>query len=180
MKPVLIGYFPKRRILQPLGLEVPHVAEICSVSNCISEGPDGWMEHWIHNELGAFDSPEAARSVVPAQEQADFTVHAWHLYPARFVKGEKQLLPVTVSPVSAMPRHFERLGIDLVQKNEGASYFGCSPLSCNYLAREIVVNQFCLIDDEERALRMAHDFSLTEPEPGPYYAIEVWREAAKR
>lgn len=51
--------------------------------------------------------------------------------------------------------------------------FGCSPLSCNGMAEEISVNEFCLIDDLETALAAARRFGVEQPEPGPYVIVEV-------
>src|SRR5579872_1888878 len=62
MTPVLIGYFPKRTLKRPAWLPCPQDDEICSVSGCISEEPDGWIEHWRHNECWCFDSQELAWS----------------------------------------------------------------------------------------------------------------------
>jgi hypothetical protein len=51
--------------------------------------------------------------------------------------------------------------------------FGCSPLSCNGMAENISVNEFCLIDDMETALTAARRFGVEQPEPGPYVIVEV-------
>lgn len=61
---VLIGYFPRKVSLQTALLQNPAVEEICSVSECISPGPDDWINHWRHNPLGFFDTPDLAWSSV--------------------------------------------------------------------------------------------------------------------
>jgi hypothetical protein len=38
------------------------------------------------------------------------------------------------------------------------------------------VNRFCLVDTERDAVEMARAFSVSQPEPGPYCVVEVWRE----
>jgi hypothetical protein len=45
------------------------------------------------------------------------------------------------------------------------------------MAAEVPVNQYCLIDTLEEAIAAAVRFSKEEPEPGPYYVVEVLREA---
>jgi hypothetical protein len=54
----------------------------------------------------------------------------------------------------------------------GARY---SPLSCNGLAGNYLVNQFCLFEDVEAAYRAGHDFGVEQPEPGSYLLVEVLR-----
>jgi len=51
--------------------------------------------------------------------------------------------------------------------------FGCSPLTCNSMAENIPVNEFCLLDVLESALATAQRFEIEKPEPGPYFVIEV-------
>jgi len=73
-----------------------------------------------------------------------------------------------------LPASFGRLGFDVVSRHSDAT-FECSPLSCNYMAREIPVNRYCLIETEAEAFQVARDFSRSEPEPGSYCLVEVWR-----
>ncbi len=51
MEPTLIGYFPKHIATCPGWLEAEGVKEVCSVSECVSPGPEGWIGHWVHNEM---------------------------------------------------------------------------------------------------------------------------------
>jgi len=37
-------------------------------------------------------------------------------------------------------------------------------------------NKHCLLDTLDEALRVARHFSIEEPEPGPYYVVEVLEE----
>lgn len=59
----LAGYFPKHVVAVPEWLEAPGVADVCSVSCCVSQGPDDWVGRWLHNPLGLFDSLEVALEV---------------------------------------------------------------------------------------------------------------------
>lgn len=59
-------------------------------------------------------------------------------------------------------------------------FFECSPLSCNNMAKEFAVNRHCLVDDLDQAGSVAERFAVEEPEPGPYYVIEVWREGSEK
>jgi hypothetical protein len=169
-----IGYFPKQTVARPDWLEVPHVEQICSVSDHISSAPDGWMDHWLHNAFWAYDSPEMAWSVVPEGIRTQFDLYAWRIFPVRFARGEDQPLDMPDMAVAPLSSSFVRLGIDAVSRHLDAP-FECSPLSCNYMAREIAVNPYCLIERESEAFQVARDFSRTEPEPGPYFLLEIWR-----
>ena len=174
MNTILIGYFPKKTAKRPEWLEVPHVEEVCSVSDCISSGPDGWIDHWTHNAFWAYDSPDAAWSVVPAN-QADFDLYAWRIFPVRFTDEHDEPLELPHLDVAPLPPTFIRLGFDAVSRHLDST-FECSPLSCNSMAQEIPVNRFCLVETESEAFRVAREFARTEPEPGPYFLIEVWRD----
>jgi len=41
------------------------------------------------------------------------------------------------------------------------------------MALEVAVNRHCLVDSLEVAQELARRFSVEEPEPGPYYVVEV-------
>jgi hypothetical protein len=174
MIPVLIGYFPKRTERQPDWLKAPNVEEICSVSDCVSSGPEDWIEAWRHNEMWVFDTPELAWSIVPPAEREAFDLYAYFLFPVRFTDGKRE--PFVIPPVSPQPLSgdFERLGYDVVSRSTDACWEH-SPLSCNHMAEEIAVNRHCLIDDAETALRLPEEFEKRHCEPGPYLIVEVWR-----
>ena len=174
MQPVLIGYFPKRRTPNP-GCMIPGVVEeIASVSGCIAEGPDDWIEHWRHNELFVFDSPKVAWSFAPEAELDRFDLYGYAPYPVRFVNGQQQAFEIPPVRPQSLPADFERLGIDVVSRSCDAG-FECSPLSCNGFAKEAAVNRWCLLDEIDDAFFLAKRVESSGAEPGPYYVLEVWR-----
>jgi hypothetical protein len=80
--------------------------------------------------------------------------------------------------VAPMADAFVCLGWDAVVGGNGHS-FGCSPLSCNSgadIVRCPEINCYCLVADERAALALARSFSISQPEPGPYCVVEVWRD----
>jgi hypothetical protein len=179
MEPILIGYFPKRVEKQPEWLRAAGVSEICSASGCISRDPTGWVKHWLHNALWVFDDEATARAVVPAAEVSNFELFAFRMFPVQFNHGKEEPFAIPPMQVQPLPLSYARLGYDAVSRTyENA--FECSPLSCNYAAQQIPVNRFCLLDDAERALRLARRFSDPEQgyEPGPYFVVEVLRETS--
>jgi hypothetical protein len=173
MELVSAGYFPKRTLRRPDWLKVPSVEEICSVSTCVSAGPEDWIGSWKHNELGWYDSPELAWAVVPAVAEG-FEVFAYSVAPVVFVAGEQKSLALPPLAVARRPAAYEIIGFDAVGKSV-SDFFECSPLSCNHMASEIAVNRYCLIDDMSDAMAAACRFSLEQPEPGDYYVVQVWR-----
>jgi hypothetical protein len=172
----LIGYFPKIVARRPDWLTgAPIVEELCSVSDCFSESPPGWIEKWKHNEMFVYDTPELAWSVVSAEERQRFTLFAYRILPRFIDKGGETEWKLPNLGVSDLPDGFTTIGFDAVSRFAG-SRFECSPLSCNHMASEYPVNKYCLIDDLKTAIAMAHDFAAGNCEPGPYCIIEVLRQ----
>lgn len=85
-EPVGIGYFPKRTQARPEWLKASAVQEICSVSQCISPGPEAWIQKWLHNELGFYDSTELAWKAV-GPDGAGFEMYAYKAFPLQFDEG---------------------------------------------------------------------------------------------
>jgi hypothetical protein len=175
MKTVLIGYFPKRTEQRPAWLEAVKIEEICSVSACISKGPEKWIDHWKHNEMWVFDSPALAWSVVPEAVREGFEVYAYGVAPVKISEGKEEGFDIPRISPEPLPDGFESLGFDIVCRSCGTQ-FECSPLSCNRLAEEIPTNRFCLLDDIVTALGLARGLDEAACEPGPYFVVEVFRQ----
>lgn len=178
MELTLVGYFLKRTA-RPDGWLLPEsVVEVCSVSDCINPSPDGWIDRWLHNELGFFNTRDDARTMV-ADPGPDFHLFAYRLLPLRFTKtGREPFSLPTVSP-EPLTADFLSLGFDVVSKSV-SDFFECSPLSCNGLAQETPVNRYCLVNTRTEAESLADRFAREEPEPGPYYVLEILREPELR
>ena len=169
------GYFPKRITPKPETMAAPLVHEICSVSGCISAGPDDWVKIWLHNWWGWFNRVSHALKAVPPADTSKYRIFAYSLYPEFFRKGKSVSVRVP-DDVKPEPLHddFQSIGFDAASKSmETILGFECSPLSCNSMAVELDVNEFCLFPTLEDAIAGAKRFSEEEPEPGDYYVIEV-------
>jgi hypothetical protein len=175
---VLIGYFPKLVYQKPPELlpEIPSVKDIYSVSDCLSEGPPGWLDKWLHNEMFVYDSPELAWSVVPEVDKDRYTLFAYRLAPCLFDEKGEEAWPLPELSVSPLPTYFSLVGYDAVSRTYDAC-FECSPLSCNSMAKLYPVNEHCLVDSLDAAISMARDFAVGQCEPGPYCVVEVWKGA---
>ena len=80
-----IGYFPKRIVPRPEWLKAPGVLDICSVSECISPGPENWINHWRHNDMWMYDTEEIARSIVGERhENTVVDMFAYRIMPRLF------------------------------------------------------------------------------------------------
>jgi hypothetical protein len=188
----LVGYFPKQRTTRSTwALRHPDlpfayfccpaaVEELCSVSDCIARGPDGWRDQGKHNFYDLYDTRELAWSVVPVGARADFELFAYRLHLVQFEDGQAEPIEVWDDlEVEPLPHSFVRLGWDAVVGGNHHS-FGCSPLSCNGMAGGVgipPVNHYFLVATEQGAIDLARSFSVSKPEPGPYCAVEVWRDA---
>jgi hypothetical protein len=174
MIPVLIGYFRKRRTQVIDWLTDTPARGLYSVSECLAPGPPDWVDHWIHNEWGYFNSIVDALSVIPSDSLGDFEILAFALFSVPYDGGHPQDLSVMAPAVDPLPSSFVALGYDVPMKS-GSSGFDCSPLSCNGMARQITVNPHCLLDDLDAALQTARRFSIEQPEPGSYFVVQVFR-----
>ena len=169
----LAGYFPKRVEPRPAWLDVPEVTEVCSVSHCISPGPEGWVDRWLHNDLAFFDSPDLALRVSPGGGKG-FRIFAYRIGSTRYRNGLAEAWEWPLRKAVLLAPGFGSLGFDVVSKSlDSGLGFECSPLSCNRMAKEIGVNDHCLLDVLTEAVAVAQEFSTHEPEPGPYYVVEV-------
>jgi hypothetical protein len=170
-----VGFFAKRVAPRPASFAAPDVDYICSVCNCgaLTESPDDWISHWIHNGFWVFDTLAALDRVVPAAEAAEFLRYGLRTLPVLFGKDGEVPLDLSVTSPEPIPGDFVRLGYDLCSRLAGTS-LECSPLSCNLLAAEWSANRWCLLDAFDDALRAARAFAQGNAEPGPYVLIEVW------
>jgi hypothetical protein len=204
MEPILIGFFPKRQSEAPKGVPLPgfpNVTDIASVGHYISEGPPNWDYQGRHNELWFFDSEALARKVIAEAIQIEiepdpqrdppwqvklsrerecaYDFYAYKLFPLQFVDGRQEDYHLPALKCEPLPVDYEQLGYDVVNRT-CCAHFECSPLFCNGRAADNPVNRFCLMDEPERALALAKEFSGSNGngcEPGIYFVIEVWRKS---
>lgn len=170
----LIGYVMKRTSLPEDWPSSSLVTEIASVSECINSRPEGWIDFWLHNELGYYNSPADAPSIFP---ESDPSAHllAFRLFPVEFIHDHSKPFPLPELSVIPLSKSFHSLGFDVVSRSYSA-FFECSPLSCNRLCDEVPINQYCLVDTFEAARKLAVRCALEQPEPGSYFVVEVLRE----
>jgi hypothetical protein len=174
--PIFVGFWPKNTMLRPAWLNVLVVREICSVSNCISAGPDHWIEQWQHNAFGFYDSESIALALVADDIDRQYDMYAYEMFPFCVLASVVETFETDVVR-GQVPADYEFLGYDVVTKSI-SDFFECSPLSCNSAAADFVINSYCLLDDEIAAYAALLAMSSVERgfEPGPYYLFKVYRQ----
>jgi hypothetical protein len=186
-KPAWVGYFAKEPLDRVSAAFLGPVEDIASVAECIVPGADDWRSRWVHNAFWRFDNEELALSVVPPDGRGVFDLYAYEILPVLFVGGEERPLELPTLDVKAPGPDFAPLGYDVVvlanTGGEGAkdpNYdFGCSPLTCNSLMKEVPVNDHCLLDSAAGAMQLAKRVSASQGtlgEPGDYVVVRVWRK----
>lgn len=193
---IFLGFCPKQH--WPISVEWQQwvrrpVQEVCSVSACLVKRPSDWEELWNFNRAWCWNDAERARAVIAPEHQIEYDLYAYQLIPCLFdstgspqVLSSEQLFETTLPALAPAPAldAYKRLGYDVVQftqfDNDKLAGHGCSPLSCNGMANDYAVNQFCLLNTVEEAYLVADAFGRQEPEPGPYVIIEVLREISAR
>lgn len=174
MKSTLIGYFPKRTKSPPNWLIEPKIDQVCSVSECISMGPKDWISLWKHNTFFLFDTTEIAQSIIETNI-SEYDIYAYKQYPFIYENGKYIEHYIECKTVKPMESNFLLLGYDSVSRTYGNA-FAHSPLSCCNYAHKLPTNRFCLLNSLSSAKEAAKLFSIDNPEPGPYYVVEVYRE----
>jgi hypothetical protein len=167
------GYAVRRVAPAPLDAAFRGVTEICSVSDCISQSPEQWINRWLYNDFGWFNGMADAVQMIP--EDVVHRLFAYRVHGELFRRGQALPLvtPANVTP-DPIPETFQTIGFDAVSRSETATHgFDCSPLSCNSMAAECSANEHCLFPTLETAIAAARRFSILQPEPGDYFVVEV-------
>jgi hypothetical protein len=170
----LVGYFLKGTSARSGGdWWPPSVVEICSVSECLNPPPQGWIERWLHNDFGFFNSRNVARTIFGEPPQG-YSLFGYRLLPVCFDEERRETFTIPQLVVEPLSDRFVSLGFDVTSKSD--SHFECSPLSCNGFANKMPVNRLCLLDTRPEAESFAERCAREEPEPGQYFVVEVLRE----
>ncbi len=174
---VAAGYMAKRMQRRPEWLKVPHIAEIYSVSGCISEDFADYVDYWKHNGFWIFDSPEIIKNLASENSielegtslfyyevhEKEFDGTAWQPYSPESSFSTKVVLP--------SKKQLE--GFDVVTffaKNLPEH----SPLSCNSMAEELSTNAHCLFESFDEAETNLNKGAFNNSEPGPYRIFSVY------
>lgn len=173
------GYMYKKIVTQPEWLKCRNVTKVYSVSGCTSNDFTDYIPCWKHNKYWLFNKPDDMDSIIDEQKLTDeFELLFYELYEKEFNEEEQAWQEISGEDSFGYdvksPAHKDFLGYDIVCYSVGASH-ECSPLSCNWLCREVNVNEYCLLDDFAYAVELTETLNNKKAEPGPYRIIAVSR-----
>jgi hypothetical protein len=155
------------------------VADIYSVSGCISRPFADYVQFWKHNGYWFFDSPDVIEALA---RDNGIDLSATHLFyyevhEKQYDADEKawrEFAPEPSLPTNvAIPEIKQLEGFDVVSFSLQNSP-ECSPLSCNGLARIIPVNRHCLLASFEEAVTSLEAGLFDDSEPGPFRVLTVY------
>ena len=181
MRPV--GYMYKRISLRPEWLGVPSVVDIYSASSCISHDFCDYINYWKHNGYWLFNSPAVMENLAAehAFSLSDCTLFYYEAYDFQFIQTDRvwaEFFPIedfvtdVLKPVSPKLEGYDVSTFLCANKPE------CSPLSCNYLARELTVNRHCLFATLEDAKLAIDGGKFENSESGPLRIFAVYSVSA--
>jgi len=177
------GYIAKKIHTSTDWLNNSAVADIWSVSNCMSEAFCDYIPHWQHNGYWLFDTPDAIRGLANGEgiELSGHRMFYYEIYAKQYnedtnsweIFGPEPSLKTRVQ----VPATKKLEGFDVVSFST-ASAPECSPLSCNGLASSIAVNEHCLLGSIEEAQQLIVSGAFKHGEPGPYriFAVHTYSE----
>ncbi|WP_210265767.1 hypothetical protein [Bradyrhizobium aeschynomenes] len=169
----------KRIVAGPDWLKVESVADIYSVSACVSANFTEYVDAWKHNGYWLFDSPEIIEELarVKGVELSTTTLFYYEAYELEYDETTRQWSafapePSLVTNVSE-PDTKQIEGFDVV------SFWArttpeCSPLSCCSVAGDVPVNSHCLFKTFDEAKEALERGVFDKTEPGPFRILAVY------
>lgn len=176
---IAAGYMAKKVSPKPDWLKAPGVADVCSVSYCISNAFCDYIKHWKHNGFWFYDSPEIVEEVARLEsiELSDHKLFYYEVHEQQFHEGDRLWQPFQAEKDFKtdveVPRQKLLLGFDVSSFSVQTSP-ECSPLSCNNLAESVAVNEHCLLESFEQARQLLESGAFNNSEPGPFRIVAVY------
>lgn len=174
-----IGYMYKVVRDPPKDLKNDKVERVYSVSACINDDFGDWVQYWKHNGFWFFDDPEIIQKIAKDNniDLSEMKLFFYKAYDLQWNDVDERWESFSPEPSFktdvVLPNRSDFEGFDLVTFYARTSAEH-SPLSCNYLAQEVEVNENCLLDSFERAKILLESGRFSRCEPGPYRIFEVY------
>jgi len=169
----------KRVMTVEPSMKLGAVVDIYSVSSCISKDFANFIPHWRHNGYWLFNRPGDMDDILAKEglNRDSFNLFYYEIYEQQFDEKTKHWSSVTPPEASFVtmverPENARLEGFDVTTWFPGSA--GCSPLSCNYLARKFPVNAHCLLDSFEQAKEALEAGRFNNSEPGPFRIFSVY------
>jgi hypothetical protein len=174
-----VGYLAKQVLKRPDWLNAGHVADVYSVSGCISPDFADYVKFWKHNGCWFFDSPAKIQELAADQEidLTGTTLFFYEMYEQQFDEKNSAWTEVPadcfISSGISLPASKVLQGFDVVTYSCGTTP-ECSPLSCNSLATQVETNAHCLLPSFQRAKQLLKEGLFRNSEPGPFRIFAVY------
>lgn len=173
------GYMAKFVADRPDWLAAAGVADIYSVSGCVSPCFADFYDAWMHNGFWLFDTIDMLRQLACRKtidlEGAKYFYY--EIYEKQFDEdGNAEALKapdLAFATSVSVPKTKKLEGFDVVTISAGAGP-ECSPLSCNSLALKHEVNRHCLLKSLDHAITHLEKGAFKNSEPGPYRIFSVY------
>ena len=177
------GYMAKIIVKKPDLLKAKDVQSIYSVSGCISKDFADYDHFWKHNKFWFFDSVEIIKEISKENNVnlSKAEILYYEIYEKEFDEKSKKW------NYFENKNSFGYLGSD-VKKPENKYLLGydivnyivspgpeCSVFSCNYLAENVKINKYCLMDSFEETKEIVETLGISKCEPGPYRIFAVYK-----
>ncbi len=169
----------KQVTTRPEWIKADCVADIYSVSGCVSSDFADYIKFWKHNGYWYFDTPQLIWEL--AQKYSiDLNGNKLFFYEAyeREFDDDRGNW-VDFKPDRAfktqvlLPTDRELEGYDVVTFSL-RTIAECSPLSCNSLATDVRTNQHCLLPSLDNARQLLEEGKFKNTEPGPFRIFAVY------
>jgi hypothetical protein len=178
-KMIPAGYMKKRVSSRPDWLKANDVTDIYSVSSCVSEDFDDYINYWKHNGYWFFNSPETIDNLAISEgiDLKGMTLFYYEVYEKQYDDDNEEwqsFEPEKSFETDVVKPEIRKLeGFDVVSFSASTSA-ECSPLSCNHMAQEIKVNSHCLLNTLDEAKSYLVSGLFKDCEPGPYRIVAVY------
>ncbi|WP_250623315.1 hypothetical protein [Pinirhizobacter soli] len=173
-----LGYLYKHVADRPEWLTAPHVADVYSLSGCVSKPFADYIDYWKHNGYWLFNSPHEITELANAASISleGLKLFYYEAYELQFDEDGKaweafEPEPFATDVVAPISKKLE--GFDIASFTMG-NMAECSPLSCNSLGSRMPVNAHCLLGSFEEAKAVVEGGGLEECEPGRYRVVAVY------
>ncbi|MBR9916882.1 hypothetical protein GYB29_04145 [bacterium] len=146
-----VGYMYKIIEVKPDWLKNNLVSDVYSVSGCISEDFDDWVNYWKHNGYWFFNSPTFIEDIAKENNINLERMKLFFYKVYEFQWSDEENIWEKFEPEASfetnvkIPQKSVQEGFD-VTSYSAEQCAECSPLSCNLMAEELEVNEHCLLD----------------------------------
>lgn len=174
-----LGYLYKRLAPRPEWINALNVADIYSLSSCISSNFADYINFWKHNGYWLFDSPSAIKALATEHSISldGLKLFYYEAHEEEFDDGRDKW--VRYEPEASFETHVVAPNNKILEGFDVTSFTvhtspECSPLSCNSCAETLPTNSHCLFDTYEESKRAIESGAFEKAEPGPYRIIAIY------